>query len=289
MTHVDPKRLTTSAVAALAFLLGCATDDTPAPQPPPKYVMAVYGDSRTGHDVHREVCAALVAAEPDVTFHTGDMVENGFNPADWDTFNEITAELRALAPFYPALGNHEGESPLYFQNFDLPGNEQWYGVKTCGVHCIVLDTNVAFAPGSQQYEWLEAELARPYGRHTLVFFHHPPFSLSRQEETMDHVRTWLVPLFEQAGVAMVFCGHEHNYQRFFYHNIYYIITGGGGAPLYGRVYDDPRCQKFLKIHHYCLLTLQGPQLHLRVYDLNGNVVDEVEVSADEPALAAAGR
>jgi len=43
----------------------------------------------------------------------------------------------------------------------------------------------------------------------------------------------LVPLFELYDVDMVFTGHDHNYEHGEVNGIHYVVTGGGGAPLYG--------------------------------------------------------
>jgi len=265
-----------AALAAAPFL-ACGGDETPPAAAADSGLVAVYGDSRTGHEVHERVIAAIDARKPALVFHTGDLVADGHSMTDWNTFNRITAPLRAHTPFYPALGNHEDESPLYFANFDLPGNEQWYAVRRFGAHLIILDTNVPFGPGSSQYQWLADELAANEDRYLLVLFHNPPFSLTREEETTLRVREYLVPLFEAHGVNAVFCGHDHNYERFLVNGITYVITGGGGAPLYGRTRNDPRNKKFARVNHYCMLDITPDHLQLDVYDLDGHSVDSYKI------------
>jgi 3',5'-cyclic AMP phosphodiesterase CpdA len=185
--------------------------------------------------------------------------------------------LRERTPFYPALGNHENESPIFFANFDLPGNGRWYAVRRFDAHFIVLDTNVPFGPGSAQYLWLQDELAANQDRYLLVIFHHPPFSLTREEETTLRVREYLVPLFEAHGVDAVFCGHDHNYERFLVGGVTYVITGGGGAPLYDRTRDDARNKRFVKAYHYCLLNISPEHLQLDAYDLDGHPIDSYTI------------
>ena len=94
--------------------------------------------------------------KPVVVFHTGDLVEDGFNLNQWDNFNKITSRLRKMAEFYPALGNHESYPYLFFNNFDLPGNETWYSVERNNIHFIILDSNSDIAKGSRQYKWLKS-------------------------------------------------------------------------------------------------------------------------------------
>lgn len=269
------KALTATGVI---FWLACGGEErAPAPPPAGPPCIAVYGDSRTGHDVHREIVDLILGHEPAVVFHTGDLVENGNDPKEWERFNEITAGLRARAEFYPALGNHENESPLFFENFELPGNEQWYSVSRFGLHFFVLDTNVNFKPGSPQYQWLENELAAHEGEFDVGVFHHPPFSLTRSEPPGTEVGQYLVPLFRKYDVELVFCGHDHNYQRFYDRGIYYVITGGGGAPLYGRNLTDPRCQKFIQTYHYCFLGIYPDRVTVAVVDINGHLIDAFHI------------
>ena len=45
-----------------------------------------------------------------------------------------------------------------------------------------------------------------------VVYHHPAFNVGLEHYREQHMRV-LAPLFERHGVAIVFHGHEHNYQR----------------------------------------------------------------------------
>lgn len=263
------------ALIPFASFLACGPEEGPAPG---SSAVVLYGDSRTGHDVHAALLGDMATHEPAMVFHTGDMVEDGNNPADWAAFNALTGDLRKGAPFWPALGNHENEAPLYFANFDLPGNEQWYAVQRDGVRYVILDTNVPFDPASEQYKWLEAELKSYPAGWLVVLFHHPPYTLSREEETGTQVRRYLVPLFEQYDADVVASGHDHNYQHWRVNGIDYLVTGGGGAPLYDKGRDDPRCLKFLMVHHYCLLTPGATALHVAAYDADGHQLDAFDVA-----------
>ena len=98
-------------------------------QPEPEIqTLVVYGDSRSDHQAHRAVVSGIMAVNPATVYHTGDLVNDGRLQADWDTFNVVTAPMREAFDFYPALGNHEFDDSLYYDNFELPGNERWYAV-----------------------------------------------------------------------------------------------------------------------------------------------------------------
>ena len=83
------------------------------------FSFAVYGDTRTRHDVHRMVAGKMAERSPDFAIHTGDLVSKGLEANQWPTFLECSQALLRKASFYPALGNHERNSPLFFQFLSL--------------------------------------------------------------------------------------------------------------------------------------------------------------------------
>lgn len=243
--------------------------------------IVIYGDSRTGHEVHRKVMGAIMKIKPKIVFHVGDLVVSN---SRWPIVNEILSELRKSAEFYPALGNHEymaGEE-AYFANFELPNNEQWYSVERMGIHFIVLDSNVSMDKSSEQYRWLESDLKNINAgiKFTIAIFHHPIFNtpmMYRSEDEMG-LKSVIAPLFERYGVDAVFTGHNHTYERLLYKNTYYIITGGGGAPLHSLGQRSPYSQKNIKMHHFCVLYLRGDRLYVKVLDSDSNLIDQFKMN-----------
>ena len=247
----------------------------------PSNAVVIYGDSRTGHAIHQRIVDDIIRTEPVAVFHTGDLVGDGANRADWDKFNEITAKLRETTKFYPALGNHDLPPQIFLENFDLPNNERWYSVEIDDIHFIVLDSNSSTSEGSEQYRWLETDLqnARDKARFVVAIFHHPPFSTGPHVEDEKGLRQTLVPLFEEYGVDIVFSGHDHDYERSLVNGIYYVVTGGGGAPLYDQARTSSWSQKFVKAYHFCTLSVNNNQLTTSVFDINLKVIDQFTVSA----------
>lgn len=240
----------------------------------------IYGDSRTDHLTHQKIVNEIIKTKPALVFHTGDLVENGLIPDQWTTFNEIIFDLAKITQFYPALGNHENNLPLYFDNFVLPNNERWYVVEKDNLHFIVLDSNSDCSIGSEQYLWLEDDLQNidENIKFVIAIFHHPPFSTGPHTEDEKGLRQTIVPLFEQYGVDIVFNGHDHDYERSLYHNIYYIVTGGGGAPLRDQVRTSPYSQLFIKAYHFCKLSIIDDQLIVEVYDIDSILIDQFVVN-----------
>ena len=240
-------------------------------------VVAVYGDSRTGHDVHDWLMEGMASLAPAAVFHTGDLVEDGTIPEQWDIFNNIASRLPSITPMYPALGNHEKESALYFDNFDLPGNERWYSVYDIEKFTfIVLDTESNLAEGSTQFQWLEGEVISSESAtdYTLVFFHYPLFSTGAHGSDEKGIAGDLVPLFEEHGVDAVFNGHDHDYERSTVNGIRYIVTGGGGAPLRAQSSTSDYSDLFVSSCHFCVLYFDSAgNLTVDVWDRKVNLID----------------
>jgi len=240
----------------------------------------IYGDSRTDHQTHQKIVNEIIKVKPSLVFHAGDLVENGSIPDQWVTFNEIVSDLMEIAEFYPALGNHENNSLLYFDNFILPNNERWYSVEKDNLHFIVLDSNSDCNMGSEQYLWLEDDLQNINEniKFVIAIFHYPPFSTGSHDEDEKSLKQTIVPLFEQYRVNIVFNGHDHDYERSLCNNIYYIVTGGGGAPLYDQAQTSSYSQLFIKAYHFCKLFLINNQLIIEVYDIDSNLIDRFVIN-----------
>jgi hypothetical protein len=239
--------------------------------------IVVYGDSRTGHEIHDWLMEGIASLAPTAVFHTGDLVNDGTDPDNWMVFNNIASLLPSETPIYPALGNHERESTLYFDNFELPGNERWYSIDDIGnFNFVVLDTESNLAEGATQYQWLASELSSSVSAtdFTIIFFHYPLFSTGYHLEDEKGIRDELVPIFEQYGVDAVFNGHDHNYERSTVNGIRYIVTGGGGASLRGQYRSSEYSDLFINTHHFCVLYYDDLQnLTVDVWDKKVNLID----------------
>ncbi|MCU0690013.1 MAG: metallophosphoesterase [Polyangiaceae bacterium] len=118
--------------------------------------LAVFGDTRTHHDDHAVVIAAMVPENPAAAFHTGDLVSNGSSASDWDKFFQLERPLLLHTPLHPTIGNHEGEGDIYRDIFELPPDapeaERYYTVRFATALFINLDLYTSdIDPQSQQY------------------------------------------------------------------------------------------------------------------------------------------
>jgi len=239
----------------------------------------VYGDSRSNPEEHRKIVDLIIGSGTKIVFHAGDLVAEGNSTSDWESFNNVVDPLLRVAEFYPALGDHEGNSPLYFANFHLPNNERWYSIRKDGISFIILDSNSDLSPTSEQFHWLEEEVSRANMQDlfTVVLFHHPPFTTGPHQEDEKGLRRYVIPLLERNGVEIVFNGHVHAYERSYNNGIHYIVTGGGGAPLYSQVRTTPSSKKFISVFHFCRVRKDRGQLFIEAIGDSGEVIDQFSV------------
>jgi len=270
--------------------LGCKSSFVTAPTRDCSFRFAVYGDTHSDANEHAAVVQSMMGSHPAVVFHCGDLVGTGRDYEAWRPgFFDPARPMMLTTPLVPVPGNHEylGRGPLWFFHFFVPPSEGgWWALTYGDVRFIGLNTQLDYAPGSEQYQWFLAELESSEFSQALwhvVVFHNPPYTCTDVHQDDPAVRACLVPLFDQYGVQLVFSGHSHAYERYSRRGITYIVTGGGGGPLYRLVEDTvPPIRQFgATLHHHCIVDVNAPDqvLRLKAVDPNGQVFDSIEVGS----------
>jgi len=277
-----------------------------APVDPVPFRFVVYGDTRSQPDVHGRVIERIVREKPAIVIHTGDLVDDGRKVRLWPKeFFGPAAPLLSKVALFPVLGNHEENSPLYYNLFDLPDNERYYSFDYGQVHFVVLDSNGPEFPDryrrearvidkyrqildgfrNRQLDWLRRDLgAHRDARLTVVCLHSPLYSSPKEKDRQAdyrRVRAWLQATLEDNGVDAVFSGHDHFYQRHVVNGIQYVVTGGGGAPLYEGGPALPTEVFRAEEHHYVALSVSGKAAEARVVNIDGETIDTFTVGSAE--------
>lgn len=278
LTNLKPSTIYTYYLQGNGYKAGPFLFQTP-PMGSKPFRFAVYGDTRTQEDIHREIVRKLLLHRPQLALHTGDLVEDGREVDQWERFFQISQPLCQSVPIYPALGNHERNSPLYFRFFSLPGTERFYSFNWGQCHFVALDSNEPYLTDDSQLKWFREDLERYKGYpYIIVFFHHPPHTLIKgREEYADKVKRIITPILEKYKISAVFLGHDHNYQHFLINGVHYIVSGGGGAPLYDISSPDRYTIKAEKTHNYIIGDVTEEKLVLKVYRLDGSLIEKIEI------------
>ena len=258
-----------------------------APRGLSDFQFVVYGDTRTRHDMHRRVIAAVIKhGIPDFVMHTGDLVANGADSAQWPVFFDIERELLRHTAFFPSLGNHERNDPQYYEFFDV--TTPYYSFDWGQAHFIVLNSDIGNAASSQsakesfwkeQVRWLKEDLAKSQNAdYRFVMAHHPPMTAVARRQDDNPEMVALIPLFEKEHVTAGFFGHDHNYQHYLKNGVHYVITGGGGAPLYD-VARPPAgiTQKVISTEHFVSVKVTGRSARIEAFGLDGSVLDRIDL------------
>lgn len=254
---------------------------TAAPKSQP-FKFIAYGDNRTNAEAHASVLARMKPFHPDFVLQSGDMVENGEREELWTIFFNTAQEFMKDVPYYPALGNHERNGAPYFKYFDAPRN---YSFDYGNTHFVVLDSNTAEADQPAQDAWLKKDLAAHQdATWRVVSFHHNLYTcvkMPARRVASKVLRARWEPIFLANKVQIVITGHDHTYQHHEANGITYLVSGGGGAPLYQVSIDDetPFTKKAKSAYNDVEITVNGGKMHLRAVEPDGSVIDEFDLDA----------
>jgi PKD repeat protein len=264
-----------------------------APRLVSDFAFVVGGDSRTNPDDRTKVSEAMRYFDPAFVLHSGDMVEDGSTQSLWDTwFTDLeenwVGDNGYTIPIIPCLGNHERNATNYYEQFALPGNEQWYYYDWGPTLRIIVLNSEATASQitTDQTNWLRRVLySTPEHKWKIVMFHRNIYSSGGHSNATDLITYWM-PLFDKYNVDIVLQGHTHHYHRSkpmknntrvssYDNGTMYLTSGAWGAPLYDYI-EQPYSAYGKKALHFTLFRLyQNGTLHLEAKDITGSTFDKV--------------
>lgn len=207
------------------------------------------GDCGTGYLDQKQVrdryIGYLGSKHTDVWMLVGDNAYDAGQESEYQTgfFDSYQDTLLKNVLLYPAPGNHDYANSASRQNdhnipyytiFNTPtagelggvssGTEAYYSYNYGNIHFISLDsygkesnTTRLYDTLSPQVVWLKNDLAANTKRWTIVYFHHPPYTMgshnSDTETELINMRQNLLTILERYKVDLLICGHSHSYER----------------------------------------------------------------------------
>ncbi|CAM8955281.1 unnamed protein product [Rhodiola kirilowii] len=247
----------------------------------------------------------------DVFLFPGDLSYADTNQPLWDSFGRLVEPYASQRMWMVTEGNHEIESfpilhPQTFKAYNarwpMPFKESgsssnlYYSFDVVGAHIIMLGSYTDFDVKSDQYKWLQADLAKVDRSVTpwlIVLLHAPWYNtnLAHKGEG-ESMRKAMENILYKARVDIVFSGHVHAYERFtrIYDNkadpsgpIYITIGDGGNREGLAREFEklkNPSLSLFREASfgHGRLKIISGKHAHWswhRNDDEVSNVADEI--------------
>ena len=263
---------------------------TPAPDAN-EVTFVVYGDSRTNPDIHRKLIELIKTRKVDFVVHTGDLVPTGDKYDLWGP--QFFAPIEGLAetvPIYIAKGNHEGNGGNFEKLLIPPGQGNDVSFNYGPVHYLCLDNISRGVETKEMLRLIAADAASSPAQWKFVSYHVPSVNFG------GHWSDWgypdALPSLAKAGVDFVITGHSHQYERFWPvappggtngSHVTYITAGGGGASLY-EIEPSLYHASAKRIHHFCLFHIKGDQLTMDTIDINGNIIDRLEIAKNDGRL-----
>jgi len=267
---------------------------------------AVMGDTEARPHVNDRVAKLIWDQRPDFVLNLGDITDGGVKArkAEWNLeyFLALT-QLHSRIPVFAVPGNGEyGNRELFwYQQYMAAPLDQgnapgYYSFRYGDAEFFMLDSNprqADFKPGGLQYRWLEERLAKSTARWKLVCHHHPIYTSADHGSTagkpadpVDRDALPIAALYERYGVDIAFAGHIHHYERSHplregkaaASGVIYVTSGGGGGNLQG--FGPVRSWFTAMTHlgyHFCAVSITGPKLEFRMYDIDGGLRDRFEL------------
>ena len=189
-------------------------------------------------------------------------------------------------------------------NYWYSGLPEKYGGNSYGY---IMDDQMAWANGVFSQTQTDASV-----EHVFLIMHSPPFpNSSHIRDAMWHYggdpdqnggwdRTYIVERRDEliaaflgtGKAAAIVTGDEHTYSRTyitkdrvgedFEYPVWQVVAGAGGAPYGGLETDLPwsdGVEKFTTQMSFCMITIDGSSILLKTYNLDGILIDTVDLTA----------
>ena len=228
---------------------------TPQVNPGKPLVFAIVGDNRSDTELYKRLLDKVVEDGNMFLVNTGDLVQRGTR-ANFAAFQQLMADFPL--PFYPVPGNHDlgiGGSLTNFLAFSgAPASHYSFDAGTA--HFTMVNSASEHLR-QEELDWIDQDLALTECPLKFVFVHHPPFDPDGTDHILNSGNDAFMALMQKHSVAYVFAGHIHAYSRAVRNGTVYVISGGGGAPLYHKDHPDA-------FYHYIQVTVDGDQVRAEV-------------------------
>ena len=196
-------------------------------------------------NVRNQYQSFLGTGYTDVWMLLGDNAYNSGLDSEYQAnfFDIYKTKMLKQTVLWPTPGNHDYDNNAtkanthaiaYYDIFTLPtaaqaggiasNSEAYYSYNYANIHFISLDsygkdvnTYKLYDTLGPQVVWVKKDLAANKQKWTIVYWHHPPYTMgshnSDTETELVNIRQNLIQILERYKVDLILCGHSHSYER----------------------------------------------------------------------------
>ncbi len=249
------------------------------------FTFLVYGDNRSDPVAHASVVRAMQQAPGDFLLNTGDYVEDGRDASDWQQFFDAENPLLRDRCMFGCVGNHElieraGDNYLrYFgptidRDKELPrlyGSFRWQNTRF-----FLLNGQDTFDSGAE-IDWLKGALdaasKEPGLAWRIAVVHFGYRSAGPHGDNPRLLSGGVDRLLKDKKVDLVLSGHDHIYERGEEKGMRYVVSGGGGAPLYRVKQPLASTRKVESTYHYVAFEVSEGAVKMVAKRVDGSLLD----------------
>jgi hypothetical protein len=224
--------------------------------------------------------------------HTGDLVEDGRDLLLWQEFFDIEAPLLRQTIFVPVIGNHEIVRP------GSPGIENYRRFVHVSPEGPSPELDYTFRYGNTRFvlanayddwdgearTWLDRELSRARAEGPddwlFVVMHWGPRSSGPHGDNPFLAESGVNTLLRRHRVDLVIAGHDHLYERGDHERVRYMVSGGGGAPLYRRRSARDGVIAYASAHHVVRVDVERAKVTFTAVGADGVQIDRGVLTHD---------
>ena len=271
----------------------------PADEDDGDFRFILYGDNRSDPTRHAAVVHAVDQEAGEFLINTGDLVDDGGSSADWQSFFDVEGATLRDRCLFAAIGNHElveTSGAAFVRYFGgartmVPG--KLYGTMRWG------KTRFFFLNGMGDFtaddrSWLEIALGSADTedlRWRIVVIHDGPYASGVHGDNKSLHAAKIPAMLLRHKVNLVLSGHDHLYERGNGDGLRYVVSGGGGAPLYPVKNLRATTHKAESTNHVVAFDVGKEVIKLTAKRTDGSTLESVSLTnagwSDDPTPASA--
>jgi len=285
LTGLSPDTAVDYVVRAGASFRSASFTTAPKEESRVPFRFLIYGDNRSDHEAHAAVVGAMRDQPGSFLINTGDFVLDGGDESQWQRFFDIETPLLSKRPLFSCVGNHEltdQSGAAYIRYFaptaaltdskpELSGSFRW------GMARFFLVNAMASYAGGSDRDWLDKELSTSDNEAGIlwrvVVMHHGLWSSGPHGGNGRMLTAGVLDVLKKHHVDLMLAGHDHIYERGQNDGIGYLISGGGGAPVYEMKNLAPGSKKRESVRHFVQAEISPEKMTMTAIRATGSTIE----------------